>query len=263
VTLAELEAATEQVEVVKTMVCAFGLTSTALWTGVPLRVLLARAGVDRARVARARFFGRDGFENNLPIAAIFDNQAAFEPLLAFRLYQDRLPFEHGFPFRLLLADRYGYKNIKWLERIELTDRDEPTGQYQTRGYSDAGLIEPQVMTAGVRVTERLPVGPITLCGFAVSGYAGIEAVELTVDDGPSSAATLTSVQELAQQVPELARTVQLQHASSVTQTDVPSLWSAWSATLQVTAGEHRVRIRVRDRSGREADATDLRLIGLA
>lgn len=256
--LPELEASKETLRVLKTMVCVFGLTSTAVWTGIPLRALFERAGVDRARAVRARFLGYDGFENNLPLTAIYDNQAAFEPLIAFQLYGARLPVEHGFPFRLLLADRYGYKNIKWLERIELTDRDEPTGQYQESGYSDAGFIELQVIAEGVRVNETVPVGPLELCGFAVSGYAGIEQVEVSVDGGDAQPATLTTASQLALQEPQLAQTMQVLNPAH---TGFAGVWSAWHITVQVVAGAQRVQIRARDRAGHMTQATDLQLTG--
>jgi hypothetical protein len=178
------------------------------------------------------------------------------------LYDQPLPPENGFPFRLLLADRYGYKNIKWLERIELTDNDEPTGHYQTRGYPDAGFIEPQVATQGRRVNESLPVGPVELCGFAVSGYAGVSTVELSVNGAAAQPAVLTHASELATQVPELAHTVQLERLNPQAQ-GITAVWSAWRYTLQVHEGEQRVHIRARDAGGREADATELHIVGQA
>ena len=261
VSLPELEADGERRSVVKTMVCVFGLHSTAIWSGVPLRVLLERAGVDRARAARLRFFGWDGFENNLPLSAIYGERAAdsFEPLIAYHIYGERLPREHGFPFRLLLADRYGYKNIKWLERIEITDRDEPTGQYQQSGYSDAALIEPLVAVARLRLTETVSVGPFELCGFAVSGYAGIAQVDVSVDQQPFAAASLSSATELLEREPRLSEALQLRDAGG--SGSLPGVWSAFGYQLQVKPGEQRVRIRVRDDGGRTADAAELRIIG--
>jgi DMSO/TMAO reductase YedYZ molybdopterin-dependent catalytic subunit len=106
-TLADLESdeANHQT-VVKTMICVLGYRSAAIWTGVPLRVLLDRAGIDRSRAVRVRFVGADGFENNLRIEDIYDSPAdLFEPLVAFRIYGEPLPRELGFPFRLLLGDR--------------------------------------------------------------------------------------------------------------------------------------------------------------
>jgi DMSO/TMAO reductase YedYZ molybdopterin-dependent catalytic subunit len=261
VRLADLEAESgEHVRVLKTMVCVFGLHSTAVWSGVPLRVLLDRAGVDRTRGVRARFFGADGFENNLPLAAIYGDARGdgFEPLIAFQIYGEPLPRELGFPFRLLLADRYGYKNIKWLERVEISDRDEPTGHYQQSGYSDAGMIEPLVAAAGLRVQESLPVGPTQLCGFAVSGYSAVDQVEVSVEGGPFVAAELQSAAELREREPELVDGLQLPEADAA-----PGVWSAFRYDLDVQPGEQHVRIRVRDASGRTADATELRILGVS
>lgn len=262
IALAELENDAAQMRVVKTMVCAFGLTGTAIWTGVPLRVLLERAGVDRTGAVRARFFGYDGFENNLKLSTIYESTAPFEPLIAFRMYDERLTYEHGFPFRLLLADRYGYKNIKWLDRIELTEKDEPTGHYQERGYSDAGLIEPQVTTEGLRLNETLPVGAWELCGFAVSGYAGIGSVGVSVDGAEPKPAQLSDLTQLADTDPVLASALRRQQLAAGP-TGVTAIWSAWRYRLEVRSGEQRVLIRARDNAGHQADAAELRIRGQA
>jgi DMSO/TMAO reductase YedYZ molybdopterin-dependent catalytic subunit len=260
VKLAELEADTEHhVTVVKTMICVLGYRSTALFTGIPLRLLLDRAGIDRDHAVRVRFFGADGFENNLRVSDIYDGPAdLFEPLIAFRIYGEPLPRELGFPFRLLLGDRYGYKNTKWLARITVSDRDEPTGQYQAEGYPDDGLIEPIATVENLRIEEKLAAGPVELCGFALSGSAAIERVELALDQGPFMPSTLASLVELTHEFPELEQSLQLGDPSRFG-FPMRGVWVAWRMRIDLRPGEHRVRIRVRDTAGNVADGTDLHL----
>ena len=47
--------------------------------------------------------------------------------------------EHGGPVRLYVAPMYGYKSIKWLDTIELTDRVEP-GYWEHYGYDVDGWV---------------------------------------------------------------------------------------------------------------------------
>jgi hypothetical protein len=256
--LADLEADVDRhLTVVKTMICVLGYRSAAIWTGVPLRLLLDRAGIDRSRAVRVRFFGADGFENNLRVTDIYDGpDDLFEPLLAFRIYDRPLPRELGFPFRLLLGDRYGYKNTKWLARIEVSDRDDVTGQYQARGYPDEGTIEPIATVDNLRVSETVAPGPVELCGFALSGHAGIERVELAVDDGPFAAARLASLDELVAEHPELVNSLQLGDPARFG-FPLRGVWTAWRFVFVAKPGQHRVRLRVRDLAGNSDDSTDL------
>jgi sulfite oxidase len=262
--LSDLEAdSSEHLSVVKTMVCVAGYHSTGIFTGVPLRVLLDRAGIDRERAARVRFFGADGFENNLRVADIYQApDDLFEPLIAFKLYGTPLPVDLGYPFRLLLADRYGFKNIKWLARIEVTEVDEATGQYQKVGYPDAGVIEPMLTVETLRLEETVAAGPIELCGFAFSGYAGITAVELAIDGSGFKQARLSSLQQLQKTEPQLMASLQLQDRARFPP-PLRAVWQPWQFTFNAKPGAHEVRIRARDTSGRTTDDSTLHITAKA
>ncbi len=54
-------------------------------------------------------------------------------LAAYRLDGSTLSQAHGGPVRLYVAPMYGYKSLKWLDRIEVVDRVEP-GYWEVRGY---------------------------------------------------------------------------------------------------------------------------------
>ena len=55
-------------------------------------------------------------------------------LLAYRLGGEQLSHEHGGPVRLIAPEKYGYKGVKWIRRVEFTDTRE-LGFYESRGYS--------------------------------------------------------------------------------------------------------------------------------
>jgi DMSO/TMAO reductase YedYZ molybdopterin-dependent catalytic subunit len=99
------------------------------WKGVRLRDVLARAGVKPS--ARAvRFHSFDGaYSESLTL----DQAHRDDVLVAYSLEGSPLSDEHGGPVRLYVAPMYGYKSLKWLDRIELT-RDVEQGYWEDRGY---------------------------------------------------------------------------------------------------------------------------------
>ena len=122
-------------EKVVTLNCVEGWSATILWEGVLVADLLARAGVtDEARVLI--FYAEDGYTTSLPIEYITDNDI----IMAFKMNDVVLPPERGFPFQLVAESKWGYKWIKWITRIELSDDISYRGYWEDRGYSnDADL----------------------------------------------------------------------------------------------------------------------------
>ena len=56
-----------------------------------------------------------------------------DAMLAYEMDGKPLPREHGAPVRVVIPEMYGYKNVKWVERIVLTDHVSP-GFWEQRGY---------------------------------------------------------------------------------------------------------------------------------
>jgi len=52
-----------------------------------------------------------------------------------------LPAERGFPFELAAEDKWGYKWIKWVSEVELTDDAGYKGYWESRGYSNIGDLD--------------------------------------------------------------------------------------------------------------------------
>ena len=59
--------------------------------------------------------------------------AAADVMLAYEMDGKPLPREHGAPVRVVIPEMYGYKNVKWVERITLVDRPG-AGYWEQRGY---------------------------------------------------------------------------------------------------------------------------------
>ena len=58
----------------------------------------------------------------------------------YRMNNVTLPPERGFPFQLVAESKWGYKWIKWITAIELSDNEDYRGYWESRGYpNDADL----------------------------------------------------------------------------------------------------------------------------
>lgn len=110
--------------------CVEGWTETALWKGPRLAELLemARVTEDADNVV---FHSPGGYSTSLTLADIEET----DPLLAYGSNGEMLPHEQGFPIRLVVPDRLGYKWIKWVTSIEVIS-GEYQGYWERRGYSN-------------------------------------------------------------------------------------------------------------------------------
>jgi DMSO/TMAO reductase YedYZ molybdopterin-dependent catalytic subunit len=107
------------------------------WRGVALRQVLDEAGV-LPNASRVRFHSFDGtYTESLSLA-----QARRPDVLVAHTLEGRpIGNQHGGPVRLYVAPMYGYKSLKWLERIEVVDRVVDDGGYwEARGYALDGWV---------------------------------------------------------------------------------------------------------------------------
>ena len=72
-----------------------------------------------------------GYTTNLPVETVL----AGKTLLAHKRDGEELPRDHGWPVRLVVPERYGWKSAKWLNGIEFMAQDRP-GFWEVRGYSN-------------------------------------------------------------------------------------------------------------------------------
>lgn len=114
--------------------CVGGASGNAEWVGMPLRVLLERA-VIQPDARKVVFYAGDGYESSIPVAMAMKSDS----LLAHRMNGAALQPNHGSPVRLVLPGLYGYKQVKWITRIEVVTENHK-GYWEQRGYSDDGSI---------------------------------------------------------------------------------------------------------------------------
>lgn len=123
-------------EKVVTLDCVEGWSVTILWEGLLVRDLLAEADpLDDAEVVI--FHAYDGYTTSLPLDYIMDNDI----LMAYKMNDVVLPPERGFPFQLVAESKWGYKWIKWITEIELSDDADYRGYWESRGYSNSADLD--------------------------------------------------------------------------------------------------------------------------
>jgi DMSO/TMAO reductase YedYZ molybdopterin-dependent catalytic subunit len=192
--------------------------------------------------------GPDGFENNIVIDRITnaDAEGLMQPLLVYRMNGQPLTRDHGFPVRLVVQESFGYKNIKWISRVRATIQDDEFGTYQDQGFVDDGLIRVNSRAGNIYEGISLPSGTVAINGFAVSGYAPIDRVEISIDGGafqPASIVTLDEIQE-SEALPPTIR--QLADKLSY---PFRGVWAQWRYQWNAPAGTHTVAIRAVDKAG--------------
>jgi DMSO/TMAO reductase YedYZ molybdopterin-dependent catalytic subunit len=118
---------------VVTLYCVEGWHATILWEGIPVKDIVRDAGPD-PRATTIIFTARDGYTTSFPLEYIMDHDI----LMAYRMNNVTLPAERGYPFQLVAEDKWGYKWIKWIEKIELSDDASYKGYWEQRGYTNSG-----------------------------------------------------------------------------------------------------------------------------
>ena len=98
-----------------TLFCVEGWDVTILWEGVMVRDLILDAGID-PRANTVVFTAHDGYTTSLPLDYLINSDI----IMAYRMNNLTLPAERGYPFQLVAEDKWGYKWIKWIEKIELS-----------------------------------------------------------------------------------------------------------------------------------------------
>lgn len=157
-----------------------GLVGNARWLGVPLSEILDRAGVaDNAEQIVGRSV--DDFTVGFPVEAAYDGR---EALVAVGMNGEPLPFEHGFPARLVVAGLYGYVSAtKWLREIELTGWEEFDAYWVPRGWAKEAPIKTQSRIDTPGDSAQIQPGETVVAGVAWAPTRGISMVEVQIGEG--------------------------------------------------------------------------------
>jgi DMSO/TMAO reductase YedYZ molybdopterin-dependent catalytic subunit len=222
----------------------------ARWAGTPLAPILEEAQVHGSG-RNVAFFGADSGEEQVRDIKVRQNFSrsmsladamSGDNILAYEMNGAPLPQPNGFPLRLIAPGWYGVANVKWLDRIEI--RDTPVlGRFMARDYVTLreeqrdGKVVGIETSVGRALLKSVPA-KVTRQGdqYRIIGAAWgapIAKVEVRIDDGPWTAASID-------------RSEEADHA-----------WRLWSLDWErPTPGEHRITSRAVDFAGRVQPAMD-------
>jgi len=193
----------------------------ARWIGVPLKPLLEEAGVHPEAdqiVSRSV----DGFTVGTPTAVAMDGRDA---MLAVSMNGETLPFTHGFPVRMIVPGLYGYVSAtKWLTDIELTTFAAYDAYWIDRGWAQQAPIKTESRIDTPRAGADVKVGTVMVAGVAWAQHRGIQRVQVRVNGGPWSDATLAMQ-------------------------DTTDTWRQWTWPWRATSGQHTIEVRATDADG--------------
>ncbi len=200
------------------------LISTTYWTGVSLQDVLR----DVRPTAEAGYLDitcGDGFHETVALDLIASDPRI---MLAYAWDGRPIPFDHGFPLRIWIPDRYGMKQPKWITGIEVIS-EEREGYWVARGWDAVARVHATSVVDTVAIdaiyhggddVRFVPVG-----GIAYAGARGISKVEVRVDGrGPWHEAQLRS---------PLSDTT----------------WVIWRFDWPFQAGRHTFRVRTVEADG--------------
>jgi DMSO/TMAO reductase YedYZ molybdopterin-dependent catalytic subunit len=227
----------------------------AEWGGTSLANILKAAKVADSAL-EVVFFGADqgeevlrkGTPSELTFTGHFARSMsvadAMNPanILCYEMNGQPLPAIHGAPVRLIAPGWFGIANVKWLHRIEVRDT-RFLGRFMGRDYvtvreeqkdGEITVVETSVgrgllKSAPARVTEKN--GKYRIAGMAW-GPDAIASVEVKIDDGPWTKATIAEQQ------------------------GTPVAWTAWHLDWPATPGDHTITSRATDTVGHVQPAMD-------
>ncbi|MBI3742574.1 MAG: molybdopterin-dependent oxidoreductase [Chloroflexi bacterium] len=197
------------------------LISNAMWKGVRLKDLLARAQVKNAGIY-LKLESLDGFYTGIPIElGLMDNS-----LLAYEMNGTAIPRDHGAPLRCLWPGRYGMKQPKWLHTITVVDKPF-LGYWEKQGWTNDAFVNPNARIDAPKDFDVVSGATFTLSGVAYSSEAGIAKIEISADDTDKWL------------------------EADLTRGPSPYVWTIWKWSGPALApGRHTLYARVTEKSGR-------------
>jgi DMSO/TMAO reductase YedYZ molybdopterin-dependent catalytic subunit len=173
-----------------------GGVGNAIWGGIWLSDLLAKAELKKD-AGHVSFEGLDKplgkaaikFIRSIPLEKAMDST-----LLAYEMNGQPLPLKHGYPLRALALGWTGANCVKWLRKITVLDQPQE-GFFMDRVYRvfqkgedpKTGEVVKEIDIKSIIVepadAETLPAGIVPIRGAAYAGEVGIQAVDVSVDDG--------------------------------------------------------------------------------
>jgi DMSO/TMAO reductase YedYZ molybdopterin-dependent catalytic subunit len=167
--------------------CPLGM---GLWEGVPLRELVWLTQ-PRDNIRRVFYYGYHNddphqmFRSSLPIGRVLEDPFDLPPVIAcYKLNGEWLDAERGGPVRIVVPEAYGFKSIKWLTHVVLTNLAHANDTYAEQNNDvDSPL---KSFAAPLSVPREVGPGkPIAVSGYAQVGISGLAKVQVSMESNAS------------------------------------------------------------------------------
>jgi len=244
-----------------------------LWEGVPLREVLRLCGTMR-NVRRIYYWGfhnndpKQRFQSSLSYTQGMETPPGELPaFLAYRLNGEPIPLIRGGPVRMVIPWAHGFKSIKWLQRIVVTNDYKANDTYAEQNNDPESHLKSAAYLDDI--PAKIPSGqPVLVSGLVISGLSGLKHVEYSLsrqNSKPGEAAEEDAEQwiechlekppaDWSSVLPAGVTSRQVLGFNSTT--GLPATWPlrysmvSWSATLKGLApGKYSVRARAVDLNG--------------
>ena len=160
--------------------CPLGM---GIWEGVPLREVLWLAG-PRENLRRVFYYGyhnddpKQMFRSSLPVGRILEDLYDLPPvILCYKLNGQWLTPERGGPVRVVVPEGYGFKSIKWLTNIVLSNLAHANDTYMNGNNDVDSPLKTFAGTLSVP-SEVKPNTPFAVTGYAQVGISGLSKVQV-------------------------------------------------------------------------------------
>jgi len=163
--------------------CPLGM---GIWEGVPLRevVWLTQPREDTRRVFFYGYHNDDPkqiFRSSLPIGRVMEDYFGLPPvILCYKLNGQFLSSTRGGPVRVVVPEAYGFKNVKWLSHVVLTNLFHANDTYAEQGNDIDSPMK--TFAATIAAPRQVKAGePFALTGYAQVGISGISKVQVSAE----------------------------------------------------------------------------------
>jgi DMSO/TMAO reductase YedYZ molybdopterin-dependent catalytic subunit len=168
---------------------------TGIWEGVPLREIVSLTQ-PRENLRRIFYYGYHNddptqmFRSSLPIDRVLEDPYDLPPvILCYKLNGDWLDSERGGPVRVVVPEGYGFKSIKWVSHLLLTNLYQANDTYADGNNDVESWLKS--FAATLSIPKRVKPGDkIPVTGYAQVGLAGLTKVQVSIqlNDGEESEA---------------------------------------------------------------------------
>jgi DMSO/TMAO reductase YedYZ molybdopterin-dependent catalytic subunit len=165
--------------------CPLGM---GIWEGVPLREVIALTG-PRENLRRLFYYGyhnddpKQMFRSSLPIGRVLEDYDDLPPIiLCYKLNGQWLDSKRGGPVRVVVPEGYGFKSVKWITHIVLTNLYHANDTYADGNNDVDSPLKTFAATLSVPAKVK-PGVPVPITGYAQVGVSGLSKVQVWVDSG--------------------------------------------------------------------------------